>query len=138
MAFDLHRPGHQQSLIAASVILPRQPIKLAGTSTLFALPAATNADRPFGMNGPATAGASGLNQGETLTVLEELNIVKAIAGASMGVGNEVFVGSSNGVLMPALAASLFSASGHWVVGVNETPASAAGDVISVFVKPRKA
>lgn len=138
MSFQLHRPGHQQAFIAASAINPKTPVRFAGTSVLFLLPCGTNADRPFGVTGAATAGASGLNQGETVTVFEELNIVRAVAGASMGVGQEVFLGSSNGILMPALAASLFSASGHWVVGITESAPQAAGEIFSLYVKPRKA
>lgn len=138
MAHELHVPGHTKSYPAASVILPRQAVTKAGTSVLFLLPAGTNSLRPAGLIGPATVGASGLNDGEQVAVYEHQNIVKAIAGASFGVGQEMFVGSSNGVLMPALAASLFSASGHWVVGTSETAAAAAGEVFSLYVAPRKA
>lgn len=138
MAYDLHRHGLTQSFPAASAVLPRQPVKLAGTVTPFFLPAGTAADRPFGVNGPATCGASGLTDAEQLTAYEEGNVVKALAGASMGAGVEVMVGSTNGILMPALAASLFAASGHWVVGFTQTAAAAAGEVISLYVKPRKA
>lgn len=136
MAFILTRDGFQQALIAASQVNPYTPVKLAGTSALCVVPLATASERPFGFV-TATAGASGLLQGETVTVYEESNIVKGIAAASLGVGQEVMVGSSNGVLVPAVAASLFAASGHWVVGFSESPA-AAGDVFSVYVKPRKA
>lgn len=133
MAFELHRPGHQQAIVAASAILPRQAVRLAGTDGLFLLPAATNSDRPFGVAGPATVGASGLADGEMCTVYEELNIVKAVAGASLGVGAEVSVGSTNGVLTPA---ALVAASGHWAVGFAETPA-AAGEIFALYVKPRR-
>lgn len=138
MAHELHVPQHTKSYLAASAILPRQAVKKAGTSVLFVLPAGTCADRPFGLIGPATVGASGLNDGEQVAVYHDQNIVKAIAGASFGVGQEMMVGSTNGILMPALAASLFAASGHWTVGTSETPAAAANEVFSLYVQPRKA
>jgi hypothetical protein len=138
MAFELIRPGHQQPIVAGSPILPRQAVQLGGTSGLLAFPAASMNVRPFGVNGGATAGvASGAAlPGETFTVYEELNVVKAKAGASLGAGAEVAVGSDNGTFWPVAAASLFAASGHWTVGIAETPAGV-GEVFSLYVKPRK-
>jgi hypothetical protein len=139
MAYELIRPGHQLSIPAGSPINPRQPVKFAGTSALMVQPAATNADRPIGMNGAATAGvllvpSQVASPGDFTTIYEESNIVKAIACASLGAGAEVSVGTTTGRMTPA---ALISASGHWAVGVALTPAGD-GDVFALYVKPRKA
>lgn len=134
MAFNLYREDLSFPIIAASAINPKQPVKLIGSSVLMVIPAATNADRPFGFNGLASAGASGINSQDALTVYEEGNYVKAIALASVGVGAEVAVGSNNGALSPA---ALVSASGHWACGISVTPAGA-GETFTILVKPRKA
>lgn len=134
MAFELHRPGLQRAIKAASAILPRQAVCLGGSSALHALPCATNSQRPFGLNGNATGGASGLNAEQAIVVYERQNYVKAIAAASVGVGAEVEVASSNGALGPA---QMITASGHWAVGISQTPA-AAGEVFTVLIEPRKA
>lgn len=137
MAFELIRPGHQLSVVAGSPILPRSAVTLGGTSGLLAFPAGSMNVKPFGMNGAATQGlASAALPGEVFTVYEELNIVKAKAGASLGAGAEVAVGSANQTFWPVAAASLFAASGHWTVGVALTPA-AADETFSLYVKPRK-
>lgn len=142
MAYELIRPGHQQSIEAATQILPRQAVTLVGTNRIMAAPAASMNLRPHGVNGVATQGNASSVRGpvfgvdEKFTVYEELNIVKAKAGASLGAGAEVAVGSNNGTFWPVAAASLFAASGHWTVGVAMTPA-AADEVFSLYVKPRK-
>ncbi len=137
MAYQLIRPGHSQGFPAASVVLPFTPVKAVGTSVPFILPCATSADKPRGMV-TSTYGASGLAQAEVALVYEELNIIPAIAGASVGVFTEMVVGSSNGALVPVSAASpLIAASGHWVVGESQT-AAGAGEFFSLYVKPRKA
>jgi hypothetical protein len=133
MAFELTRDGFQQSFIAASAVLPKQPVQVVGTSVPFVIPAASMNVRPFGVV-KATAGASGLNQGETVTVFEETNVVKMVACASVGAAAEVAVASSNGAVGPQ---TLISASGHWALGITETSADA-GEIVSVYIKPRKA
>lgn len=137
MAFELIRPGHQLSLPAGSAINPRVPVKLvAGASGLVVAGIATSGDRPFGMNGQATAGVALVPSqvaapGDYVTIYEETNIVKAIAGASLGAGAEVGVATTSGAMTPAAAAS-----GFWAVGIAMTPA-AAGERFSLYVKPRK-
>lgn len=133
MAFELHRYNDQLSVTAASSILPKQPVRLAGSSVLFALPCATNNVRPFAVNGLASGGASGLDQGEKITVYEEGNIVKAVAAASLGVNAEVAVGSPNGALIPIAIAS---GVGRWAVGVSLS-AAAEGETFSLYVMPRQ-
>jgi hypothetical protein len=134
MAYEKHLPKHQFPAIAASLILPYQTVRQAGTTSTFALPVATNSQEPWGPNGAATAGASGLNQREMITVYEPGNICKGVAAASLGANTDVEVGSTNGALQPA---QMITASGHWRVGKSLTPA-AAGEVFSYYVNPRKA
>lgn len=128
MAYVLHRPGHQLPVNVASAVNPRQPVQLLGTSALICGPVATSNVEPFGYAGEATAAV-----GETLTVYEALNIVKAVAAASLGVNAAVTVASTNGALGPAVIV----ASGHYEHGKSLTPA-AAGEVFSLYVRPRKA
>lgn len=132
MAFKRIISGLEWSLPAASAINPLVPVQIAGTSDPYFLPIATNNVRPYGLNSEATGGASGLNQREHVTVYEPGNIAKAVSLASIGVGQEVGVGSSNG----ALAGGLLAASAHWAVGVTLSPAGA-GEFLSVLIQPRK-
>jgi hypothetical protein len=133
MAFELHRHGFQQALKAASQLLPRTTVRLAGSNALFVLPCASWNQRPFGVTANATHGASGLASDDAVTVYEEGNVVKAVAAASLGVGVEVAVGSTNGRLVPLAAASGTPA---WAVGISESPAGD-GEVFSLYVKPRQ-
>jgi hypothetical protein len=123
--FVNHKHGFQESIKSASALSPLTPVKLAGSNALLVLKAGTNADRVAGMV-DASCGA-----GEQVTVYGEGNIVKALAGASVGVGAEVGVGSDNGSLSPAAAAS-----GRQALGVSRTPA-AAGEYFSVEIRPRQ-
>lgn len=131
MAFELHRPGFQHAFYCASNIasnIARVPVKLSASSADTVLAAGTNADRPFGMvGGPAT-------RAEHVTVYEEGNYVKAIAVASLGANTEVTIASSNGALGPDAP---IAASGHWAVGISMS-AAGAGEVFTLYVKPRKA
>lgn len=139
MAAELHRPGHQLSVKAASAINPRSAVQLVGTSELLAIPAASTNLRPFGVTGGGTAGASGILSNDQITVYEEGNIVKVRAAASLGVGAEVGVNSASGGaagFSPVTPASL-GASGVavWSSGQALSPA-AAGEYFSLYVKPR--
>lgn len=132
MSYELDRHPLTQSFPAASSIKPRQAVRQAGTSSLFVVPCATATDRPFGLNGLASGGASGLAAGDNVTVYEELNVRKAVAGASFGVGAELIINAS-GLFVP----DGIAASGHWAVGISQTPAAAALEVFSLYIKPRK-
>lgn len=124
MAFELHRevfPG-----IAASVVQPRQLVKLVDGERRVAPIASTN-ELPLGL----ALGSAGI--GENVAVPEPGSIVKAIAGASLGGGAEVQIGSSNGALVLAAGAS-----GVTKFSVGQTvAATAAGEVVSVRVNPRQ-
>lgn len=134
MAFELHRPGLQFSLPAASAIFPKQPVQLAGTSAAFFLPISTNSVRPFGVNGLGSAGASGLLQNDACVAYEEHNYVKAVAAASVGVGAELEVANASGGLG---VAQMIAASGHWSVGQAVSEARA-GETFTCYVRFRKA
>jgi len=133
MAFQRILNGHEWALPAASAINPNTPVQLAGTDVPFFLPCGTVNARPYGVNGVATAGASGLNQNEAVTAFEPGNIAKVISVASIGVSTEVAVASSNGAVG---AVSLIAASAHWALGVTMSSAGA-GEVLSILIQPRK-
>lgn len=129
MAYELHQDKHQLPIKAATDLSPRQPIKLGGTSGLLAFPCASLNDRPFGVTNAAT-----YLTGEVIACYFESNIMKMVANASVGVNSEVGVASSNGSVGPQ---TLITASAHWGVGLTVS-AALAGEIVSVFVNPRKA
>lgn len=129
MAYELHRPGLSQSHPAATPVNPRQPVRLVGTTTLKVAPVPSANVEPNGFTGQPSYAAE-----EAVNVFERSNVVKAVAGASLGVNARVMVGSINGVLVP----DPIAASGHWTVGYSQTSAAAAGEVFSLFVDPREA
>lgn len=128
MAFELHQDKHTLPIQTLVDLNPRTPVKLAGTSGLLVTAAASANDEVFGFTNAATYLA-----GEIAAVYFSQNIVKARAGASVGAGAGLIVGSSNGVVIPGGVA----ASGHFLAGQSMS-AAAAGEIVSVFVNPRKA
>lgn len=129
MAFEQHLHAHTlPGAAAATTLVPRTPVKLGGTSALLIIPAASANEEPFGVTGAATHLA-----GEVPVVYFDGNIVKAVAIASTGAGALLSVGSTNGGVIP----QAITASAHWVVGQSLSPA-AAGEIVSVFVKVKKA
>lgn len=128
MAYEKHKNEHNLPVVAATTILPRQPLKYVGTNSLLVAPAATLADVIDGFNGAGT-----YLTGEVVPVLEPNQVVKAKAVASVGVAAEVGVGSNNGALGPQ---TFIAASGHYVTG-KSLSAAAAGEIFSVDVRVRK-
>lgn len=128
MAFVLHRPGHQFPIVAATLIKPRHPVALGGTSGLLAVPVPSSNTKLFGFTGEATSLA-----GDAVTIYESCNVVKAVAGASLGAGAAVTMGSINGVQVPLTAAS---GTLQWQHGESLSPA-AAGEVFSLYVNARQ-
>lgn len=126
MAFVHHKHEHQFPVKAGSTLNPRVPVFLGGTSGLLCFPAGSNQDTVYGFNGDATFLA-----GEVAAIYEEMNIVKAVAAASVGAGALVGIASDNGSLSPAAAAS-----GRFAVGRTFAPAGA-GEVVSVRITPGK-
>src|SRR4051812_21254643 len=98
MAWERTIPGLQEPLAAGSAIAPGAVIRLAGTNVLHGLPVATVNQEPFGVHRSfgATVGASGLNAKEQIPVFLPGNFIKMVAGASLGAGADIGVGSSNG------------------------------------------
>ena len=132
MSFSLHRPGFQFSVLAASAINPYTTVRLVGTDKPLAISCGSINVEPFGLIGAGTAGASGLDQAEFVTVYEAGNIVKALCAASVGAGAVVGVASDNGGLGPVAQAS---GTLKWAVGVALSPA-AAGETFACKVHPR--
>ncbi len=125
-------PGHSLPYQVASTINPRKAVRLGGTSAVLALPVGSNNLEPVMFSGEATT-----TVGEIINVFEPGNIIKAVAAASLGAAARVLVGSTNGDMIPVVAASVFAASGHWEVGRSES-AAAAGEVFALYFDPRKA
>lgn len=151
MAYEIIRPNFQLPVKPASTLVPRTVVKLVGTSGLLAAAVASSNDRPFGVIGEATAplgvgdGQSALNTFPA-EVREEGNIVKAIAGASLGAGAEVVVatigvctkvqGGSFVATVPQLGPiTVASGTIQWAVGIS-LDAAPAGSLFTLYVKPR--
>lgn len=152
MAYEIIRPNFQLPVSPASTIVPRSVVKLVGSNVLQILPVASNNDRPFGVIGEATAPV-GVGDGRSAfssfpaAVLEEGNVVKAIAMASLGVGVEVAVatigvctgvqGASGLATVTQLAPlAVASGAGAWAVGIS-LDAAPGGSLFTLYVKPRK-
>lgn len=136
MAHELDQDKHQLSGIAAATdLVPRTPVKLGGTSGLLAIPIATAADYPIGVTANATYVAS-TNDGtrEQVVVYFSQNVRKLRAAGSVGAGADVFVSSTNGGVGPS---GIIVASSHFIIGQTQS-AAAAGEIVSVFINPRKA
>jgi hypothetical protein len=88
---------------------------------------ASTGDVPVGIaqSGPATGPSQSMS-------VRTFGITKALAGAAIVVGVQVYVGDSSGRLKTVTAAG---ATGVVVVGQALTPATAAGDVFTVLLTP---
>lgn len=128
MAYERILHAHQRPVKAATTLIPNIPLVLGGSSALLAIPAGSNNSDIFGWNGAATVAS-----GAFCTVLEDQNVVKAVACASLGAGAVVDIGSTTGRLRPAAGAS---GAPRYEVGVSETPA-ADGETFSVRIRPRR-
>jgi hypothetical protein len=117
--------------IALAAINPNTLVKSAATGTQerAVLAVATNNEDVLGV-AAATAGASG---SEAITVYGEGAVVKVKAAASIGIGAECHIASSNGALGPVVGAS---GTARYSAGLSES-AAAAGEYFSLLVRPRK-
>lgn len=124
--------GQTLPMKAASAIAQWVPVMpLAGASSVdhTVIRAGSLNDLPIGMTIATIASV-----GDPVTVVVG-GIAKGIAGASLGAGAPVGVGSTNGVLIPQTPSVTATAMAlRWVVGVS-LDAAAAGDVFSIWVKP---
>jgi hypothetical protein len=130
MAFELFRntfPG-----IAASAINAGAAVALAAASGVERQvePIATCNVEPFAV---ALASAGGTSLTQALPCVDILNTVKVTAIASLGVGADIGVASTNGGLAPVAAASGVDV---WRVG-KSVGAAAAGEIFGLYVSPRK-
>jgi hypothetical protein len=132
-AFELYRwtfPG-----IAASAINAGDAVlQTASAAERQFVSAATANQEPFGI-ALATAAQAGATPPFTaaVPVVDLGNTIKVTAIASLGVGADVGVASTNGGLGPVAAAS---GTDIWRVGKAVGPASA-GEVFGLYVSPRK-
>lgn len=128
MAHERHLDKHQRGFAAATLLIPYTPITLGGTTAPLLIPAGSVNVDIFGVTGAATipAGAKGV-------VYEPGNVVKMQVCASVGAGQPIDVGSTNGRIRPATGAS--GAARH-EIGYTETP-GADGEWCSVYIRPSR-
>src|SRR5438128_174388 len=126
-AFELHRGGYPG--IAASAINAGAVVRQnTGDVQRSFLPCASSNQEPFGI-----VQATGASPGGGITVYDQQNTVKVTAIASLGAGQDVGVASTNGGI-----ALVSGASGSVVWGVGKSmTAAAAGEVFSVYIRPRQ-
>ena len=135
MAFELHQDKEQFPVKAGTDIIPRSAVKLGGTSVLLAIPIATAAEEPFGVTHTATyLGSQVDGAADQAAVYFRGNVMKMKAAGSVGAGADVFVASTNQGVGPS---GIITASAHWIIG-KTVSAAAAGEVVSVYVNPRRA
>jgi hypothetical protein len=121
--------------VAASAINAYLPVKQnPGVDSGFVAAASVN-DDVVGMT-IATVPTWG---GDLAVVFQ--GVAKAIAGASLGAGARVGVGSSNGVLVPIPASGVASGGAavnlRFSIGRAQTGATVAGQVFSVLLQPEQ-
>ena len=128
MAIELHRSGFPG--IALATIMPRTPVRLAptGSQDRAVVPVVNTTEPVLGFSGDQVT-----RPGEALAVYDDGNVVKAVAAASVGIGAEVGIASSNGAMAPVAGASGVArhSSGQSVT------AAAAGEVFSIYVRTRQ-
>lgn len=124
--------GFTLPLKAASAIaqyVPVTPVPAGSSLSETVYRAGSLNDMPIGFT-IATIATYGLEVGVVVS-----GVVKGVAGASLGAGALVGVGSTNGILIPQAASFAATAMAlRWAVGVALKNA-AAGDYFPVLVKP---
>jgi hypothetical protein len=138
MAHDLHIDKHSLPIAVATDMAPRFPVKAAGTNIPLVSPVATSSDVPFGVTNNATYVASSNalpSPGrDKAAVYFSQNSVKVRCNSSVGAMADVAVSSINGGVG---ASGIIVASGHWIIG-QTLEAAGAGDIVTIFINPRKA
>lgn len=86
----------------------------------------------------AITAATVINPGDPVEVFQAGDVGKGIAGASLGAGADIGVGSTNGVLAPITqnASANYGARAAYAIGVALSNA-APGDIFSVAINPRQ-
>lgn len=129
MAHERHLDKHQRGYAAATLLNPFTPVSIGGTTAPLLIPAGSiNAD-VFGVTGAGT-----ITAGQKGVVYEPGNVVKMQACASVGAGQAVDVGSTNGRIRPA-GAGAASGVARFEIGFTESPAGD-GEWASVYIRPR--
>jgi hypothetical protein len=124
MAFELHRtsfPGIAASAINAGAVVT---LDTTGDVQRQVISTGSMTVEPFGI-----ALATAVNPGDGVAVFDLGNVVKGIAVASIGAGQDVNIASTGGQLG-------IVASGFFRVGRSVT-AAAAGETFSLYVNPRR-
>jgi hypothetical protein len=127
MAYVNHQGLKLSLKCGTAAISPFQSVALDSSGGGDVVAIATNNVRPLGVT-IATVTAS-----QAAAVYAHDNVVKAIAAASLGVGAEVGVASTNGNFGPITGASGVT---KWATGRALT-AAAAGERFSLLVQPRQ-
>lgn len=133
MAYTQTKMGGRVPLKAASGMGAFVPVQfLQGGSALgeTVIQSATWNVMPFALSQATVASA-----GDPIEIFQQGDVGKGVAGASLGAGAQVGVGSTNGVLAP-LAPVAAGPSGlpRWAIGVAVSNA-APGDIFSVYINP---
>jgi hypothetical protein len=133
MAFVQTKQGGRVPLKAASGMGQWVPVQfLAGGSALSetVIAAATWNAFQFGLSAATVA-----SPGDPLELFQQGDVGKGIAGASLGAGAFVGIGSTNGILAPLAAiAAGPTQPPRFAVGIALSNA-APGDVFSVYIDP---
>jgi hypothetical protein len=131
-----HNLQGRQPVKAASAIAQYVPVTfLAGASALSETVQRTGSfnELSFGVTLATVA-----SPGDPVSIAMPGEVVKGIAGASLGAGALVAVGSTNGILIPQIAsggpASANLVAVRWGVGIAVKNA-AAGDYFPVYLNP---
>jgi hypothetical protein len=122
------RHVNPQPFKAASLVLPYTPVKLSASVAGAVVPCGTWNEEPQGFNSSATRAVD-----VAITVLGADSVVEGIAAASVGPGADVAVGSTNGKLAPAAAASGVV---RWRVG-KSIEGAAVNERFSLYVNPQR-
>jgi hypothetical protein len=127
MAFELHNGIKIALRSGTAVIADKQLVTLDTSGGGDVIACATNNVRPVGIT-VATVAASRAG-----AIHSHGNVCKAVAAASLGLGAEVGVASTNGNLGPISGASGVT---KWAAG-QALSAAAAGETFSFLVSPRQ-
>lgn len=126
-ARELHR--HAIGAKAASAMSVGQVVGYdAGDVSFQVVPIATINVEPVGV-----ALASVVNPGDAVTVIDRGNVIKVLAAASLGAGQNIgVVGATTSLGLAAAASGVVK----WAVGVSLS-AAAAGETFSLHVNPKQ-
>jgi hypothetical protein len=132
MAFTQMKQGGRVPLRCGSVMGEALPVTFAaGSTNETVVPAASWNQFQW-----ALTAATVVNAGDPVELFQQGDVGKGIAGASLGAGAPVGIGSTNGVLapVPVNASAAYGARTTYAVGIALSNA-APGDIFSVYINP---